>query len=72
MGFVVAFGICFGCKSNFSFNPMKVPSLTINGNREPFCRTCIERANPLRIKNGLAPIVPAPDAYAPCPEEELP
>jgi hypothetical protein len=40
--------------------------------REPICRNCVERVNPQRIKNGLEPIVPLPDAYEPVDESELP
>jgi len=50
---------------------MKVPSVRINGVREPICQACVNRANPERIKNGLEPIVPAPDAYKACDEKEL-
>ena len=70
-GYVMAHSACIGCGKIFSFNPMHVPSLRINGNREPVCRDCVDRVNPARVKNGLAPIVPHKDAYEPCPEEEL-
>jgi len=71
MGYVFAWGICHRCGGTFAFNPMRVPSARVNGVRVPFCRQCVEWANPIRIKNGLEPIVPAPDAYDACPEEEL-
>ena len=71
MGYVFAHSICFGCKQVFSYNPMKVPSIPIDGEREPICQACVDRINPERIKNGLPPIVPAPDAYEPCNETEL-
>ena len=55
---------------------MRVPSIpaAVNptGTREPICQACVDRANPERIKRGLAPIVPLPDAYEPCNENELP
>jgi hypothetical protein len=70
-GYVVAMGHCFGCGRVFGFNPKRVPSITIKGTREPICAYCVERANPLRIKNGLPPIIPAPDAYEACDEGEL-
>lgn len=31
----------------------KVPSIRVNGVREPVCRSCVERVNPVREKNGL-------------------
>jgi hypothetical protein len=71
MGFVSAMGTCIGCKRIFSFNPMRVPSITIDGTKEPICADCVERVNPMRIKNGLQPIVPFADAYDACDEGEL-
>jgi len=54
-----------------SFNPLRVPSILIEGEKEPVCRVCIEQANPERIKNGLPPIEIHPEAYEPCNENEL-
>lgn len=62
-----ALGECFRCKQLFSFNPYRVPSITVNGTREPFCLDCVEQVNPIRIANGLDPIVPLPGAYDPEP-----
>lgn len=62
---------CFGCGRVFAFNPHRVPSIPIDGDRKPICRRCVEEINPRRIANGLEPIVPAPDAYDPIPEEDL-
>lgn len=63
---------CAGCHRIFSYNPLRVPSVVIKGSREPICRHCVERVNPMRIANGLEPIVPLPDAYEPIHESELP
>jgi hypothetical protein len=71
MGYALAMGTCFACHKPFAFNPVRVPSLRINGVREPICQECVDKANPLRIANGLPPIVPAPDAYDACEEGEL-
>lgn len=71
MGYVMAMGPCIGCKLPFSFNPIKVPSLTINGTREPICQACVDRVNPVRKANGLEPIVPLPGAYEAAEESEL-
>ncbi|MBT1509356.1 hypothetical protein KIP88_02480 [Bradyrhizobium sp. SRL28] len=63
---------CIGCGTVFSYNPMLVPSCSaVTGKREPICADCVERVNPMRIKNGLEPIVPHPDAYEPCDESVL-
>lgn len=65
MAYLFAYGPCYACQQPFSFNPYIVPSITINGNREPICEQCIIRANPERIKRGLPAIVPLPGAYEP-------
>jgi hypothetical protein len=67
MGYALVVGTCGQCKNIFSFNPNKVPSLK----NIPFCRACVDAANPLREKNGLPPILYAADAYEAIPEEEL-
>lgn len=73
MGFALATSTCFGCGRLFSYNPMRVPSIRHpqTGKREPICLACIESVNPKRVANGLAPIVPHPEAYEPCDESEL-
>jgi hypothetical protein len=72
MGYVLATSPCIGCGNLFNYNPMRVPSCSaVTGKREPICRNCVDRVNPLRIKNGLAPIVPHHDAYDACEEGEL-
>lgn len=63
MSAMFALGECVCCHQLFSFNPDLVPSVTINGAREPLCRACVERANPLRKAKGLPEIVPLPGAY---------
>lgn len=64
-GYMFAMGTCVACKQVFAFDPDRVPSIRIDGQKEPVCRGCIERANPKRIANGLDPIVPLPGAYGP-------
>ena len=72
MGYVLAYGECIGCRRLFHFNPLRVPSISIDGRpREPICAACVVRVNPQRRKNGLAEIVPAADAYAEIDEGEL-
>jgi hypothetical protein len=65
MGYAIALGPCVGCGRVFGFNPHRVPSVIVNGEREPICRDCVERSNPARIANGLEPIAILPDAYEP-------
>jgi hypothetical protein len=71
MGFVFVTAACVGCKQIISFNPHKVPSIRIQGEKQPVCQTCIEAANPQRIKNGLDPVKILPGAYEPMDEGEL-
>jgi hypothetical protein len=71
MGHAIAFGNCIGCGRLFSFNPLLVPSVRVNGVREPICRACVEQANPVREAKGLEPITILPGAYDPVDEEEL-
>ena len=71
MGFAIVHSACFGCGRVFGYNPHKVPSIRIGGNRQPICADCVERTNPIRIADGLDPIVPLPGAYEPLDETEL-
>jgi len=71
MGYAIVMAPCIGCGRVFGFNPLRVPSLPVNGDRKPICRDCVERVNPMRIKNGLEPIVPLPDAYEAVEESGL-
>jgi hypothetical protein len=65
MGWEMVMGPCFGCKRTFGFNVEHVPSILVDGVKQPVCRDCIVRVNPQRVANGLEPIVPHPDAYEP-------
>lgn len=71
MGYVMAHGICFGCKRVFGFHPNLVPSVVVDGRREPICQGCVNLANPARIKNGLQPIEVLPGAYDAADEGEI-
>jgi len=71
MGYAIATSPCIGCGQLFSYNPIRVPSITILGKREPVCVVCVDRVNPMRKANGLPPIVPLPGAYEACEEGEL-
>lgn len=65
MGYMFVLGACWCCKQLFTFNADLVPSIPINGDRQPICENCVARVNPRRIANGLEPIVPLPGAYEP-------
>jgi hypothetical protein len=72
MGFVYLHCFCIACKAPLACNPVKVPSLVVNGQREPLCRSCFARWNELhRTSKGLDPIPLEPDAYEACDEREL-
>lgn len=65
MSYAICIGTCIGCRQLFGFNPHRVPSVLVEGVREPVCAECVARVNPLRRARGLAEIVPAADAYEP-------
>jgi len=79
MGYALATSACFGCNRIFSYNPVRVPSIRVGadghpsptGDRKPICFDCVARANVNRVKYGLDPIVPHPEAYIACDESEL-
>jgi hypothetical protein len=55
-GYVAATMPCYCCKQIFSYNPMRVPSINVNGMRQPICRPCVDLANPSRRASGLPEI----------------
>ena len=69
MVFMVVIGECIICGIMFSFNHQHVPSLVVNGVREPVCRDCMNRANAYLESHGREPHWIHPDAYEP---EEAP
>jgi hypothetical protein len=60
---MAAVGPCWSCGRTFMFDPERVPSIVADGSRQPLCRDCVQRANELRERQGLARIVPLPGAY---------
>lgn len=66
MGAMFVIGDCVACKSLITFNPDHVPSLRVNGVREPLCKACFDRWNELhRVSKGLPPEPLHPEAYSP-------
>lgn len=71
-GYVCAFGHCVLCGTVLMFNPIRVPSLRVDGTRHPVCSGCVTtRINPARRKQGLEDLVVAEDAYESVAEEEI-
>ena len=70
MGFLSLFAHCVRCHQPFMSNPLRVPSILVNGQREPLCRQCVEAANIVRAARGLPTFEIFPDAYEPLDEAE--
>ena len=62
---------CIGCENMFPSNPLYVPSLVVNGEREPVCPNCFELRQQYREEQGLEREELHPRAYEPCQEELL-
>ena len=72
MGYMMAYSMCYGCKRDFFYHPSRVPSVRVNGHREPICQdVCGSGEPPAPVANGLEPIVPLPGAYEPADEHEV-
>ena len=72
MGYACVVGPCAGCDAVITYNPHHVPSLPVNGVREPICRSCHGVWNEIhRTSKGLDPLPIHPDAYEPLDEREL-
>jgi hypothetical protein len=63
MGYMSLIAECVRCNRVFTCNPDLVPSVRINGVKEPICKDCIEPINKLRAKLGNELIKPLPGAY---------
>jgi hypothetical protein len=62
-------GNCIGCGILFTFNAQHVPSVRVNGVKEPICRDCMTRVNAALMARDKDPVWIHPDAYEP---EEVP
>lgn len=65
MAYMSVISPCYACRQLFSYHPDRVPSIRVDGIRQPICQSCVDRANVKRKENGLPPIVPLPGAYEP-------
>ena len=62
--FMWAIGSCVACRRMFAFDPEIVPSVVVDGVREPLCRGCVGEANVVRREQGIPVIVPMRGAYS--------
>lgn len=73
MGYAFLVCYCINCGARMCCNPVKVPSISVDGRKEPLCRACADKWNQIhRISKGLEPVAIQPDAYEACDENELP
>lgn len=63
MAFMSCMGPCVGCRQVFSFNPDRVPSIRVDGVRQPVCADCMVRVNIERKAAGLEPFSIPAGAY---------
>ena len=46
MGSMLVIGLCWACGTMMTYSAERVPSIRVNGTRQPICQTCVDRANP--------------------------
>jgi len=61
MAFMFVVGSCVACHALITFNPSFVPSIWVNGSREPICARCHAKWNEIHGKNEAI----HPEAYEP-------
>ena len=78
MAYATVFSPCVNCGRLFGYNPRRVPSIPVNGVKEPVCRPCIDAENARRRAAMIASGIdlellpdPHPEAYEPIHESEL-
>jgi len=68
MPYMFVVGSCCACHATITFNPNLVPSIRVNGSREPLCPACHARWNEIhRTGKGLTPVAAHPEAWEPEP-----
>lgn len=71
MGYFCITSTCAVCRALITYHPHKVPSVRVEGVRQPICRPCVDEINPLRVEHGL-PAIPIQDgAYDAADESDL-
>jgi len=63
MGYELIYGHCWACRRPFTFNADWVPSIPVEGVKQPVCEGCMLLANEKRIAAGLSPHPIDPRAY---------
>jgi hypothetical protein len=63
MGYMTLIAPCILCGEMFGCNPDLVPSIRVNGQREPVCGGCMKSINQLRRNKGVEPLAIHPLAY---------
>lgn len=71
MGYALMWSPCVRCGRVFGFNPHKVPSIRINGEREPVCRDCYEVLAAIQKKAGMEVLPLDAQAYEAIDEHDL-
>ena len=69
--FAYMFTQCPCCHCGFACNPIRVPSITIDGVRVAICKNCFEFRQKYREANDLPRETYAADAYEPVNMEEV-
>ena len=66
MGYAFVLGSCVNCGAFLAFSPSHVPSIRVNGSKEPLCRGCFDKWNERhRTSKGLSAVQIHPQAYEP-------
>jgi hypothetical protein len=65
MAWMIVTSPCWSCGQLFSYNADWVPSIRIDGKRQPVCEGCMRIVNEGRRQAGLEPHFVHPDAYEP-------
>jgi len=66
MALMYVHGFSVACRKPLSFNADRVPSIRVEGVREPLCEGCFHKWNKIhRTDKGLELIPLNPDAYEP-------
>ena len=71
MSYMMVVGACVSCRAFITFHPDFVPSIRVEGEREPLCRACFTRWNEIhRVSKGLEPLSLHSQAYVGDPNDE--
>ena len=71
-GYAFMVGACVNCGVPLTYSPTHVPSIRVDGVRQPLCRGCAAEWNRIhRTSKGLPEVPVHPNAYEPEPEENL-